>query len=155
MKFTFTLLHPQRLVTVTDSIGRLHCFDVVRRWSGQDGMVPSSDEGSTEVDANEVAMVFPEEGAHDAWDRAEQSCRMGARFSTRAGRVALGLEAMDYRGVLNCLTADDVAALLPAAHTHGSAYPELYSLPPVRSADTLFHEVEMHLAGRSPLGPPH
>ena len=87
---------------------------------------------------------------------AEEAERVAWLRRTRSGRVQLALEASDYRGVLESLTPDDMAALVPQAQAHAAAQPEQFVLPPVRSADTLAAELEAHLAGRAvAIGPPH
>ena len=87
-----------------------------------------------------------------------RDAEMARLRQTRSGRVQLALRAADYRGVLESLTRDDLAALVPAAYAHAAEHPELYSLPPVRSADELTAELEEEWAGlrqTPPLGPPH
>ena len=92
--------------------------------------------------------------AHDA--QGEARARVRALKRTREGRIRLALEARDYQGIVDCLTRDDVAALVPEALLHEVRHPEQYTFPPDRGADALMLEFEQHLAGLAPpLGPPH
>ena len=133
-----------RRATVTDSTGRLHCFHLMRQ-----GPEPIAALSPTEDDEQAAAQSQLEE---------TRDAEMARLRQTRSGRVQLALRAADYRGVLESLTRDDLAALVPAAYAHAAEHPELYSLPPVRSADELTAELEEEWAGlrqTPPLGPPH
>lgn len=136
-----------RRVSVTDSQSRLHCFYLHRR--GEEAAV-APPFAPDEEDGGPLVLAPARDKVREEATRTEQQRR------TRAGRIALALAATDYRDVLSSLTRDDVAALVPAAHEHATHHPELYSLPPVRSADDLMDDLEQYLNGTAPpLGPPH
>ena len=133
--------------TVTDSADRLHCFMLERR--GRARLVAPPPDESLEPGGPLLLAA-----ARDTV--AEEHARVAQLRRTRAGRIQLALEARDYRGVLESLTSDDMAALVPEANVHEMEHPEHFALPPVRSADALAAELEAHLAGRAgPMGPPH
>jgi hypothetical protein len=141
-----------RRVTVTDSADRLHCFAIRRR--GVAAGAASEENDGEEEEGEEEGGPLHLAPVRDA--AVENEARVEELRRTRAGRITLALEARDYRGVLESLTKDDVAALVPAANEHAVAHPELYRLPPVRAADDLVRDLELHLHGRAPpLGPPH
>ena len=91
----------------------------------------------------------------------KEAARVAELCQTREGRVRRALEAGSYRGVVESLTVDDVAALMPEALAHELAHPELYCLPPDRTADDLVAEAALDARQRSrtssdpALGPPH
>ena len=133
--------------TVTDSDDRLHCLHLSRR-----GEAPLSAPALDETLEPGGPLVL--EAARNP--SVEQAAHIAELKRTRVGRIQLALNASDYRGVIESLTADDMAALVPQAYAYMDAHPEKMVLPPVRSADQLAAELEAHLEGRGgPIGPPH
>ena len=133
-------------VVLTDTESRLHCFEIARP-----GATPASVPApAPELEDDPLALAPARDPA------AEEAARVAALRATLAGRLELAVEAADYGGVLDTLTKEDVQTLMPAAYAHAASHPELYSFPPVRSADELVADYELHLEGRAPpLGPPH
>lgn len=127
-----------RLVTVTDSCSRLHCFSIQPHGTNTGkGPLTARHAGGVPLTPSRVCDVVASEAEiHRA----------------RIGRVELALQAADYRCALQSLTRDDLAAIVPAAHEHSAAHAELYNLPPVRSVDELVHEL---CRPSGAVGPPH
>ena len=136
-----------RRVTVTDTKSRLHCFQLRRR-----GPQPAEEPPPAKEEEEGGALALAR--ARNFEEEEEQ--RVAELRRTREGRIKLAMEASDYRGVLHALTQDDMTALMPQALKHAAEHPELYVLPPCRSADEIEREYEQHLQGIAPpLGPPH
>lgn len=151
-----------RRVTVTDSANRLHCLRLLRRGAkplADPPLAPVEEPAETGAPAVHGAAVSDPLALEAARDlAAEEAARISELRRTRAGRIELALRASDYRGVLESLTRDDLAVLVPAAQAHAAKHPELYNLPPVRSAEELAAELEEEWGGgrkAPPLGPPH
>ena len=137
-------------VVVTDTTGAVHALSILRAGSAPD-TAPLPAPSPSEL-AEDVPFTV---GLPHGTDTDDESRRVQLQ-RVRAGRVELALEAAEYHGVLQALTKDDVAALVPAAYAHAARQPGAHSFPPARSADELVTEYSQHLDGRaSLLGPPH
>ena len=140
-----------RRVTVTDSANRLHCLRLLRRGAkplADPPLAPVEEPAETGAPAVHGAAVSDPLALEAARDlAAEEAARISELRRTRAGRIELALRASDYRGVLESLTRDDLAVLVPAAQAHAAKHPELYNLPPVRSAEELAAELEEEWGG--------
>ena len=135
-------------ITLTDTSSRVHVFHIARRGHEPPPELP--------IPAAEAADGGPHAMRAASQPRAEAKTRETGLRQTREGRVTLALEAADYLGVVDALTRDDMAALVPEAYAHAAKHPAEYALPPEPRADSLVAEFEQQLMGRAPpLGPPH
>lgn len=133
--------------TVTDSLDKLHCLSIVRR--GERPLEPLPPDEVLEPGGGLKLEKVRNPKVDD--EKRKQDLR-----HTRDGRLQLAMEGPDFRAVVENLTQDDMAAIIPLANKHAEMFPEKYVLPPVKSPDALAAELEAAIEGRAgPLGPPH